>query len=337
MSRSNTTISILAALFAGLAWLPKSAAQSPPHIAEIDRVRLREAVRLADQFGDTVWPNWSGAPFAIILVTAEGEFLIRQPNPSPDFTLVAGDTLLGGSVFYRKRVFNTAMQATFPAVNGVNTIVIGRAELTSDKASTRWVLTVLHEHFHQLVYSRPGYYDEVAKLDLAHGDNTGMWMLNFPFPYDSVRVQEKFSAMTHALLDALGQGDGAEFNQKVAAFRRARNEFRNALPAEAERYFEFQLWQEGVARYTELRIGDMASTHYTASAEYTALADYSSPSSVSDAMRGRIMGDLGSLSLAKSRREVVYSVGAAEALLLDRVKPKWKEDYFRRPFRLPEP
>ena len=49
------------------------------------------------------------------------------------------------------------------------------------------------------------------------------------------------------------------------------------------------------------------------------------------------MNDLGSLSLAKSRREVVYSVGAAEALLLDRVKPAWKRDFLTHRFRLPDP
>ena len=70
-------------------------------------------------------------------------------------------------MFFRKRMYPTAIQATFPGVNGVNTIVIGQAELTADKTSTRWVLTVLHEHFHQLVYSRPGYYADVEKLGLA--------------------------------------------------------------------------------------------------------------------------------------------------------------------------
>lgn len=90
-------------------------------------------------------------------------------------------------MFFRKRMYPIAMQATFPGVNGVNTIVIGHAELTADKTSTRWVLTVLHEHFHQLVYSQPGYYADVEKLGLAHGDKTGMWMLNYPFPYDSAR------------------------------------------------------------------------------------------------------------------------------------------------------
>jgi hypothetical protein len=43
------------------------------------------------------------------------------------------------------------------------------------------------------------------------------------------------------------------------------------------------------------------------------------------------------LQLGKSRREVVYSVGAAEALLLDRTRPEWKRDYLSHRFRLPDP
>jgi hypothetical protein len=311
--------------------------QSAPDISTTDRVRIREAYRLAGELGDRVWPAWHDAPFAFLLITPEYEYLINHGNPTADFTRLDSGTLVGTPVFYRKRVFATGMQATFPAVNGVNTIVLGQAENTSDKSSTRWVLTALHEHFHQFVYSQPGYYAAVAKLGLAHGDETGMWMLNYPFPYDSVRVQQKFSAMTHALLDALAQTDPAELKRKVVVYRRASREFRESIPAEAEKYFAFQLWQEGVARYTEVILGELASKSGVPSAEFRALPDFASYATVAAQVRTKILSDLGSLSLAKSRREVVYSVGAAQALLLDRVTPAWKREYLKHRFRLPEP
>jgi hypothetical protein len=313
------------------------AAQSTPRVSETDRVRIREAYHLATELGDRIWPAWHEAPFALLLVTPDFEYLIHHSNPSADFTKMEVDTLLGGPVYFRKRVFNTGMQATFPGVNGVNTMVIGQAELTSDKTSTRWVLTVLHEHFHQLVYSSAGYYADVAKLGLAHGDDTGMWMLNYPFPYDSLRVQQKFTAMTHALLDALAQIDQPALMKKTAIFLRAQHDFRESVPAEASKYFDFQLWQEGVARYTEVMVGDLAAKAYTPTPEFSALPDFTGYGAVANAVRDKIMNDLGSLSLAKSRREVVYSVGAAEAFLLDRVKPAWKREYLTHRFRLPDP
>lgn len=228
------------------------------------------------------------------------------------------------------------MQATFPAVNGVNTIVIGPAELTADKTSTRWVLTVLHEHFHQYVYSQPGYYDAVAKLGLAHGDQSGMWMLNYPFPYDSAGVQQRFSEMTHALLDALAQTDKPALEAKAAAFRRSMAAFRQSAPDEAARYFDFQLWQEGVARYTEIALGELASRAYVPSAEFSALPDFRSYASVAAEIRRGVLDDLGTMSLATLKRVVVYSTGAAEALLLDRVRPSWKTEFLSHRFRLPE-
>jgi len=40
----------------------------------------------------------------------------------------------------------------------------------------------MHEHFHQLQNGQPRYFQAVQDLGLSHGDNTGMWMLNYPFP-----------------------------------------------------------------------------------------------------------------------------------------------------------
>ena len=327
----------IAVMLAAMLVTAPATAQPAPHISGTDRVRLREAYRLASALGDRVWAGWHDAPFALLLVTPDYEYLVRHPNPTPDFTPTDGDTLLGAPVFYRKRVYPTSMQATFPGVNGINTIVIGQVELTADKTSTRWVLTVLHEHFHQLVYSQPRYYADVERLGLAHGDKTGMWMLNYPFPYDSARVQEKFTAMAHALLDALAQTDREALDKQVAAFVRAKRAFRESVPAEAEKYFAFQLWQEGVARYTEVVLGELAAKGYTPSPEFGALPDFAGYGAVAATVRAKVLTDLGQLSLAKSRREVVYSVGAAEALLLDRVRPGWKREYLTHRFRLPDP
>jgi hypothetical protein len=321
-----------------------AAAQTPPRLSDTDRIRLREAFRLGDQLEDEVWPGWHKTPFAVLLVTSDYEFLIRHPNPSSDFTPLGNDLMLGGDVYYRKRQFSPNMQATFPAVNGVNTIVIGQAELTFDKTSTRFVATVMHERFHQFVYSQPAYFAGVAALGLDHGDTTGMWMLNYPFPYDSPDVQEKFSAMIHALSDALAASD-ADLDAKTQIFRHTQQQFRGAVPVEAERYLAFQLWQEGVARYTELRIAELAAAKYKPTPEFMQLPDYKTFDDIARSIRAKILDDLRTMSLAKTGRIVVYSTGAGEAMLLDRVNPKWQSAYFQwmtllpafqKMFRLPD-
>lgn len=101
-----------------------------PSLSAIDRTRLREAFRLGDRIGDGIWPNWTKAPFAVLLVTPEYEFLIRHPKPSADFTSLGYDAVLKSDVYYRKRNFPSHFLATFPAISGsmISTIVVGQAE-----------------------------------------------------------------------------------------------------------------------------------------------------------------------------------------------------------------
>ncbi|MEE9270646.1 MAG: hypothetical protein V3V49_10350, partial [Candidatus Krumholzibacteria bacterium] len=158
-----------------------------------DRIRIAEAFRIADELGEKVWRGWSDAPRALLLVTRDREYLVRHPYPTGDFTRVGYDSLLRSDVYTRERVYDPKLLATFPAVAGVPTIVIGQPRNTDASHSTRWVMTLLHEHFHQWQLSQPGYYDAVAGLGLARGDTTGMWMLNYDFPYDSPEVAAAFS------------------------------------------------------------------------------------------------------------------------------------------------
>src|SRR5438445_4229881 len=83
-----------------------------PSISITDRIRLAEAFRLADEIGNDVWPGWSKAPFAVLLVTPDYEFLIRHPKPSDDFAKLAYDPVLKSDVYYRKRTFPKTFLAT---------------------------------------------------------------------------------------------------------------------------------------------------------------------------------------------------------------------------------
>src|SRR5437870_7253569 len=83
-----------------------------PSISTTDRIRLAEAFRLADEKGNDVWPEWGKAPFALLLVTPDYEFLIRHPKPSPDFAKLAYHPVLKSDVYYRKRTFPTTFLAT---------------------------------------------------------------------------------------------------------------------------------------------------------------------------------------------------------------------------------
>lgn len=308
-----------------------------PALSAADRVRIAEAFRLSEQLGDSVWPGWRSVPFAVLLVTPSHEFLVRHPRPSADFARAGRDSLLG-DVFVRRRVFPPNLEATFPAVGGVSTVVIGDAEHTK-KSSTAWVLTLLHEHFHQLQTSQPGYYARVEALRLARGDTTGMWMLNYAFPYDSGVVQERFAAFTRAAATLAGDPSspaaaGTDARARLAAFIETRDRLRASLSDDDYRYLSFQLWQEGVARYTEYALARLAAARYEPTPAFKALPDYHPFADQARALGERIASGARTPDLGRSKRVALYPAGAAVALLLDETAPGWRGRYFAEPFSL---
>lgn len=321
--------------FVALAIAASVHAQSPmPEMRDADRIRLAEARRLLAAASDSVWLGWSGAPSALLLVTPEREFLLWHPRPSSDFQRAGYDSLLASDVYTRPRQFAPNLLATFPAVGGVPTIVIGTPEQTR-KRSTAWVLTVAHEHFHQWQTSQPDYYARVAALDLARGDSTGMWMLNYGFPYSSPDIRTRFDAVAGLLRVALKDTARTDREQQAREIDRARRELRAALPPADYRYLDFQLWQEGVARYTEYAVARYAALHYQPTGAFRALADADPFVTAADRLRREIV-ETESVSLT-NERVAFYPVGAALGLWLDRSDPAWRRRYLERMLTLDPP
>ncbi len=317
-----------------LALLPcAAAAAQEASLPEADRIRIAEVFRLAEALQDSIWTGWSQAPFALLLVTSEHEFLVRHPRPSEDFEPAGYDSLLQSEVYVRERVYSPHFLATFPAVGGVPTIVIGQPENT-DRSSTFWVLTALHEHFHQLQYAQPDYYAATNALGLARGDETGMWMLNFPFPYDSTVVVTRFAALNTALLQALRNAGTPDFDDRLSAYLDARVRLQEVLTEDDYKYLSFQLWQEGVARYTEYKVAEAAAAQYTPTEAFRSLDDFVPFEEAADSLYKGIVRGLSEPSLDERQRVAFYPVGAAEALLLDSVNPAWKQRYFEDKFDL---
>lgn len=281
------------------------AQQLPP----ADSALVVAAAKLETRIGDKVWPGWSAAPSQILLVEDSTEFFF--PDPAT-----------GGVKWKRPRVFPPTFLATFPAVDGVPTTVVGNPGATHTPGD-RWVLTLLHEHFHQLQYTRPGYYDRLKELNLARGDTTGMWALNFPFPYDSAPIQRAVQRWAEALRAALDTTHGT--TDRDGAAIRAKGALDSLLGPDDRAYLDFQLWQEGVPRWIEL-----------AAAREGHRAGMISDSSLAW-QEHRLRDELTKVDLGRDRRVVVYPLGAALAELLDRDRKGWRTGYFESMFRLPRP
>jgi hypothetical protein len=306
-----------------LAFLLLATAVSAQQMPREDAVRIAEFYRLASQIQDQIWPDWSKTAAPLLLVTDKTEFLCHYKTPPKDFTAIAD------GVSSRPRQFDVHLLATFPAFGPPAVIVIGQPQNTAPKTSTPWLITVMHEHFHQLQDGQPGYFDAVSKLGLSRGDTTGMWMLNYPFPYDRPEVVQAFSKLRDLLLDALAETDPKKFEKRAAEYVIQRKTAFGELSPDDHKYLSFQLWQEGIARYTQIRAAE-AAAGYQPSADFAALPDYESFAAYAAKARAETLDELRSANIGKTKRVFIYPFGAAEGLLLDRLTPTWKEDYFKQ-------
>jgi hypothetical protein len=293
-----------------------------PHLPADDGVRIKEFYRLASSIQDEIWPGWSKVPSPLIVVTADTEFLTHDPTPPAEFKKFVDD------LYTRARQFPADLQATMPAFGPPAVMIVGEPTNTESKTSTAWEIIVMHEHFHQLQWAQPGYMQAVEALNLSRGDQTGMWMLNYPFPYDKPEVAQAFARLRDLLLRAVNEPDGAEFQKLAGQYVAERPNFFALVSADDRKYFGFQLWQEGIARYTETKAAE-AAANYKPTREFAALADYESFASYATRKRAEVLDELKRADLPTKKRAVVYPFGAAEGFLLDRINPKWKDDYFK--------
>ncbi len=301
---------VLAAVLGGAA--------SAGEVRQVDAVlidALKAAQAVVRESGDGLWPGYAAAPFGFVLVEADREVLLcddRMPEGFSAAQVAAGLDCpqAVGPTSWRQ----ASLLAAMPVFGPPSVIVMGSPEATGLETAD-WQRTIFHEHFHQWQAEQPGYYARVAALDLADGDETGMWMLNFPFPYSEPKVVSAFAEASKALAAALDAKDD-QLAEATRAYQAARAKLAASVSAKAWRYFEFQLWQEGVARWTEIALagesGDAAMV------------------SAADAARARIREELEAPDLATAERVAVYAFGAGEAMLLERIRPGWRACYNRQ-------
>lgn len=306
--------------------------QSIPQMRKEDKIRIREAINISNRFGDSIWKGINKIPFVVLLLTDSVEFLINHPYPSADFKISEEDDILKTKILYRKRQYSKTFLATFPAVNGVNCIVAGIPENTS-KNSTDWIITLLHEHFHQYQYTQKDYYTSVAALDLAGGDETGMWQLNYPFPYDSLPVSSQYMIYANALSKTVTAIDNKNFMIAFKEFLTERKKLMHVLKAPDYRYFSFQLWQEGIARYTEYKFLQLLD-NYTVSTEVAQLPDFIPFKKFREDFLRSHFKSITALKLEKEKRVCFYAIGMAEGILLDKLNRGWRSHYLNKKFFL---
>jgi hypothetical protein len=276
---------------------------------------LAEARAYAAHDGETVWSGYGQAPFGFLLIEPEREVLLCQPGQVEGFSPDGADAATGCARAVRPRSgMPDRLLAAMAIFGPPSTIVMGTPQSTG-RSRGSWVRTILHEHFHQYQDEQPGMYERQKALGLSDpADKSGMWMLNYPFPYADATVGAAYARASDALADAVEARGKPEFPAAFDRYLAARAAFQASVPERDWRYLEFELWKEGVARWTEVTLGRR----------------YPDPEvrKAADALDAAALKQLRKPDLATQQRELVYAYGAAEAALIDSCKPDWRKAYF---------
>jgi hypothetical protein len=289
------------------------ASAQPGDPAALIGPRLSEVGSFAKAEGVRIWPGYGAAPFGFLLISGKTEMLLCRDQAPSGFTPAGADPSTGCPRFTRARAgLSDKLLAAMPLFGPPSVIVMGTPE-TTGRTEANWVRTILHEHFHQWQNALPDYFPRTLALGLTGGDETGMWMLNYPFPYGRPDVVKAQAAASQALADALAARQTPDFYAKFDAYLARRRAFEAVSGQSNWRYIELQLWQEGVARWTEIALGktypDKAVAESAAKLEERTLAALRSP------------------DLAGQKREFAYAYGAGEAMLMETCGPQWRSRY----------
>jgi hypothetical protein len=303
---------MLSALFL-LAFANEAPSQAPAQLSDPVSTELSWIRSVARTDGEALWTGFGTAPFGFLLIRGEREILLCQPSPPAGFTAAGRDQATGCDRFERPRSgLPDGLLAAMPIFGPPSTIVMGTPEATR-LSMARWRSTVLHEHFHQWQASLPEYYARVAALDLAGDDETGMWMLNYAFPYQEAEVAGAYAQAARGLAAALEARGSGDYGRRLADYVALRAAFAGTAGGRHWRYLEFQLWQEGVARWTEIALGRVSSD--------------ASMRAEAEAREREVLSELRDPDLARQQRLTAYPMGAGEAMLLEACGPGWRSRY----------
>lgn len=294
-----------------------SAAPLPPPSV---RTLIRTSRAIVQTSGDRVWPGLSRAPLPLQLVEPARELLFCVA-PLRGFTPAGSDPVTGCTLQMRPRQLPVDVSAaTF--LEDLPVIQMGLpAALGATPAD--WTVTFLHEAFHQYQAVLPGYQAAIDAVGRSLGQTGVGWMLDYPFPYSDPAVGAAFAQMNTAATAFLSAKPGEDTRKYVEAYLQARRGARAAAGEKHWQYYEFQVGQEGAARWIELELADIAGRRNKA---------------IAAVARDRRLGLFTSLRAIDSqglrvwKRGSFYIFGAFEMAMMSRFVPDWQREYQRAPF-----
>jgi hypothetical protein len=333
-------------------------------LSDLDKARLSEAYHLRETLGGGVMPGWDQANIPQILYNERYAFLVGCPDPADGWKsyprgiltpgkweTVPGDTFLG-QPYYRvaipdqnhtpqafivtvgdctaaslmtydysriwaiaefKRSMPRPVQAVFPYGIMFKTLITG---------SDQYVAMILHETMH--AYQATGAVNRLAEAELANSPSAAA------YPWTDEKLIAAWQTELDLLTDGVRATTDAEAKDLARQFVAQRSKRRQdaGLSADLVTFERQREWEEGIAKYGEMRI-------YRAAAEtpgYQPVPELL-PDPAYHAYRNALafwnnqVGQIRRMAGAEGDGRFYYT-GMAQAVLLDRLMPGWKARLF---------
>jgi hypothetical protein len=340
--------------------LPQSS-QVIDRLSENDKALLAEFFHSKSELGDRVWPGFGQADIPVILYNEEYAFLVGYPNPPSGWTKLPDKQSFGGpwqetpqDDFFGQPYYRLWLQ-DLEAAPEAFTVLVG--ERWTASMTTKELLEIsLRQNFKKelpplisdllpyrlviplFVRGSDGYlgaihHEAFHAFQGMHGssrlESAEMAVINqqdkYPFrePAHAAAWQVELDLL-YAALKAESAEETADLTRQFLENRQARRLAVNLLPAQV--VFERQReWLEGLARYVELEMWREAgsnasyqpSPHMAAVSDFKAYQDYTT-------RWDQELDQIRRMASSTGDGRFYYS-GMAQAFLLDRLDPEWKQ------------
>ncbi len=291
---------------------PDSAQKAQSLLSPADKDEILRALWLKTETGNHVWPGYANADIPVILFNGRYEFLIGEINPLEPWEAVKGDDFQGRP-YYRREAEGSQFFAL--KVNSHWAGSMGTLELMNKKGPLRMspefhIVLLLHEVFHAF---------EAERAPLRFAKALAAYKAEAHYPAKEQDFAAAWTSEGSALAQALQAADKAEAEGLARRFleiREARRKKAGLGPdlLNFEREIE---WLEGLAKYAEVRLYELAALQPA----------HSSPVRAKPTLHPILQWDFVRLERQLGTQEGdlrFYLSGLAQARLLDRFSPSWK-------------
>ena len=332
-------------------------------LSEVDKARLAEITHLRQTLGNAAWPGWGDVEIPLIAYNDAYAFLVGHADPPAGWVKVPQQTERGGpwrpvpddsffgETYYRQPLSAGVSPQAFVVLVGERwtaslhtreamrvilahqfrdmlpdgaseALPYGLAARVFLRNSDSYVGAMLHEAFHAYQGAR-------APERLFASERTNAQYQN-AYPREEASFVEDWQTELALLQEALRAEEAAQMTDLVRQFLTQREARRTAagLSDGLVTYEQQREWLEGLGLYNELEILRQA---YVAD-DYEPLEAMAADPEFDDYETfeqrwGQEVAQIGRMASNDGDGRFYYS-GMAQAVLLDRLLPEWKEQIF---------